>query len=133
MRIHKDVTTINARKHSRRLNKERTGKQSKQSREKLGCSRICHYIRSMHNCTCLFISFVSLMHSLLLNLLILYPIKLTLHSLCQDPTSPGGANPTYAPAASIQSLLTYLAWPESQNSFSNISMLEEMELDLTNK
>ncbi|KAF5789960.1 hypothetical protein HanXRQr2_Chr09g0377421 [Helianthus annuus] len=27
----------------------------------------------------------------------------TLHSLCHDPTSPGGANPTYAPFPGISS------------------------------
>lgn len=46
--------------------------------------------------------------------LIIHPAKVlesrikTLHSLCQDPASPGGANPTYAPFAGILSLLTYL-------------------------
>lgn len=29
---------------------------------------------------------------------------ITLHSLCHDPTSPGGANPTYAPFAGMSSL-----------------------------
>jgi len=32
----------------------------------------------------------------------------TLHSLCQDPASPGGANPTYAPCAIMSLSLTHL-------------------------
>lgn len=34
--------------------------------------------------------------------------KITLHSLCQDPSFPGVAKPTYAAAAVILSLLIYL-------------------------
>jgi len=34
---------------------------------------------------------------------------MTLHSLCQEPASPGGAKPTYAPEADILSSLKYLS------------------------